>query len=224
VKKLIKLLKKLMQGYDIDALIAIKDSFQGQNFQWIKTQDRSKIGQVVRVNDVTPGNRGMYIAHLSDGSKVPTDRLTSDLMMLMDDQPALSISEVMSINMVPSLSESTGAIADTIPAEFRDELAAPIRPALRPTTVEAPRERSADPGDLFGMFSLEQTDLSLSVSIKLPARNLLKMMYSNSQNKEEFLDRLAAYINNNVTAQSIKDSMRRTLDPDKKKKPDATSA
>jgi hypothetical protein len=78
--------------------------------------------------------------------------------------------------------------------------------------------RNTEPGDLFGMFSLEQTDLSLNISVKLPAKTLLKMMYTNSQNKEEFLDKLAAYINNTVTVDAIKSSMRKSLDPDKKKK------
>ena len=42
-------------GYDIDALMAVKDSFQNQNFQWVKTKDRSKLGKVVKVTDIAPG-------------------------------------------------------------------------------------------------------------------------------------------------------------------------
>jgi hypothetical protein len=212
VKKLIKLIKKLMQGYDIDTLVSIKNSFQGNNFQWVKTNDRAKLGQVVRVNDVIPSGRG-FIAQLSDGSRISTDQLTSNLMMLMDDQPALSMAEIMSINILPSLSDEMD-LAPGLPDEFKDDIARPAQVRAEPTTKSA----QSDPADLFGMFSLEQTDLPLSVSIKLPARNLLKMMYSNSQNKEEFLNKLAVYINSNVTTDSIKSSMKKSLDPDKKKK------
>ena len=84
-------------GYDIDALMAVKDSFQNQNFQWVKTKDRSKLGKVVKVTDIAPGRNG-YVAQLSDGSTIATDRLTSDLLMLMDEQPVLSMTEIMSIN------------------------------------------------------------------------------------------------------------------------------
>jgi len=223
MKSLLKFLKKIMTGYDIETLVAIKNSFQGQNFQWIKTKDRAKLAKVVRVVDVVPGNRGGFFAELSDGSRIPTDLLTSDLMMLMDDQQPLSMSEVLSINYVPSLNESEEPIrvADVIPAEFREEIASqpiarPIPQTKKPNVPSA--EPTSDPGDLFGMFSLEETALSLSISLKLPAKNLLKMMYSNSQNKEEFLDKLATYINSNVTTGSIKESMRRSLDPDKKKR------
>ena len=212
VKKLIKLIKKFMQGYDIETLVSIKNSFQGNNFQWVKTSDRTKLGQVVRVNDVIPSGRS-FVAQLSDGTRIPTDQLTSNLMMLMDDQPALSMTEIMSINYVPPTSDEM-ELAPGLPDEFKTDI-------VRPAQVRADqpiKPVQSDPADLFGMFSLEQTDLPISVSIKLPARNLLKMMYSNSQNKEEFLNKLAVYINSNVTTDSIKSSMKKALDPDKKKK------
>jgi hypothetical protein len=217
VKKLIKLLKKFMTGYDIDALIAVKDHFQGNNFQWVKTADRSKLGTVVRVNDILPGGRGSFVAQLSDGTRLPVENLTNNLMMLMDDQPALTMGEIMSINQVPSISEGVN-IDPSLPPEIREEISSQPTPSRIEQPAQPRQVASTDPGDLFGMFSLEQTDLALSISIKLPAKNLLKMMYTNSQNKEEFLNKLAAYINNNVTTDSIKESMRRSLDPDKKKK------
>ena len=68
------------------------------------------------------------------------------------------------------------------------------------------------------MFSLEDTDLALSVKIKLPSKNLLKMMYSNSKNKEDFLTKLSDYINNNVTVDAIKKTMKKALASDGKKK------
>ena len=50
------------------------------------------------------------------------------------------------------------------------------------------------------------------------------MMYSNSQDQDQFLNRLASYINNSVTPDSIKDSLKKSLNQDKKKKTDAVSA
>jgi hypothetical protein len=226
VKKLLKILKKIIMGYDIDALMAVKDSFQNQNFQWVKTNDRSKLGKVVKVTDIAPGRNG-YVAQLSDGSTIATDRLTSDLLMLMDDQPALSMAEIMSINYVPGLSDGEIQVADTIPSDFKEQILAQPKPLVQieqPSPQVQVRTTNSDPGDLFGMFSLEETALSLTVSVKLPAKNLLKMMYSNSQDQEQFLNRLASYINNSVTPDSIKDSLKKSLGQDKKKKMDATSA
>ena len=205
---------------DIEELMAIKNTFQGNKLQWIKTQDRSKMGKIVSVVEIEPGNRGKYIAQLSDGSRIDTDRLSSDLMMLMDDQPALSMAEIQSINYIPSLSDANG-IAPGIPDEFKNDLInaakdKPPVPATIPTTL-------VDAGDLFGMFALEDTDLSLTVSIKLPSKNLLKMMYTNSQDKEQFLNRLSMYINNSVTTNSIKDSLVKSFGQDKKKKINAAT-
>lgn len=213
-------------GYDIDALMAVKDSFQNQNFQWVKTKDRSKLGKVVKVTDIAPGRNG-YVAQLSDGSTIATDRLTSDLLMLMDEQPVLSMTEIMSINYVPGLLDEELQVADTIPADFKQEILSQAKPQVQIAQTPQPGQVKTvnyEPGDLFGMFSLEETDLSLIVSVKLPAKNLLKMMYSNSQDQEQFLNRLASYINNSVTPDSIKDSLKKSLGQDKKKKMDATSA
>ena len=209
---------------DIEELMAIKNTFQGNKLQWIKTQDRSKMGKIVSVVEIEPGNRGKYIAQLSDGSRIDTDRLSSDLMMLMDDQPALSMAEIQSINYIPSLSDANG-IAPGIPDEFKNDLinAAKEKPPV-PATIPATIPTTlVDAGDLFGMFALEDTDLALTVSIKLPSKNLLKMMYTNSQDKEQFLNRLSMYINNSVTTNSIKDSLVKSFGQDKKKKINATA-
>ena len=209
---------------DIEELMAIKNTFQGNKLQWIKTQDRSKMGKIVSVVEIEPGNRGKYIAQLSDGSRIDTDRLSSDLMMLMDDQPALSMAEIQSINYIPSLSDANG-IAPGIPDEFKNDLinAAKEKPPV-PATIPVPIPTTlVDAGDLFGMFALEDTELALTVSIKLPSKNLLKMMYTNSQDKEQFLNRLSMYINNSVTTNSIKDSLVKSFGQDKKKKINATA-
>jgi hypothetical protein len=218
-----KILHKIMNGYDIDTLIAVKSSFQSNKFQWIKTNDPNKMGKVVEVRDVVPGRNGRFIALLSDGSQIDTDMVSSNLMMLTDGQDPLSFDEIRSINYIPSLSEEVKVSSD-IPTEFVDEIKAqapqPILSGQPAQIVQAPSkfQLDVDPGDLFGMFSLEDTDLNLSVRIKLPSKTLLKMMYQNSKNKEEFLTKLSNYINNNVTVDAIKKTMKKALAGDTKKK------
>ena len=223
LNKLKKILHKIMNGYDIDTLIAVKSSFQSNKFQWIKTNDPNKMGKVVEVRDVVPGRNGRFLAMLSDGSQIDTDMVSSNLMMLADGQDPLSFDEIRSINYIPSLSEEVKVSSD-IPTEFVDEIKAqapqPVLGAQPAQTVQAPSkvQVDVDPGDLFGMFSLEDTDLNLSVRIKLPSKTLLKMMYQNSKNKEEFLTKLSNYINNNVTVDAIKKTMKKALAGDTKKK------
>ena len=209
-----------MNNYDIDTLVAIKSSYQSNDFQWIKTTDRTKLGKVVQVRDVMPSRNGRFMAVLSDGTQLDTDRVSSDLMMVTEDQQPMSMAEIQSINYIPSLNEDF-KVTEEIPAEFRSEIIAPkqIAQPAQPAQLKV----STDPGDLFGMFSLEDTDLALSVKIKLPSKNLLKMMYSNSKNKEEFLTKLSDYINNNVTADSIKRTMKKMLSTTPTKKSTANA-
>lgn len=225
LNKFKKILNKIMNGYDIETLIAVKSSFQANKFQWIKTNDPNKMGKVVEVRDVVPGRNGRFIAMLSDGSQIDTDMVSSNLMMITDGQDPLSFDEIRSINYIPSLSEEVQVSKD-IPTEFVDEIKSQV-PAPQPILsgqpaqiVQAPSkfQVDVDPGDLFGMFSLEDTDLNLSVKIKLPSKTLLKMMYQNSKNKEDFLTKLSNYINNNVTVDAIKKTMKKALAGDTKKK------
>lgn len=198
-------------NFDMETLITIKSSFQSNEFQWIKTNDPNKIGKVVTVRDVVPGRNGRFIAMLSDGTQIDTDLVSSNLMMLTDDQQPMSMAEIRSINYVPSLSEDQ-AVSPDLPPEFAEMITQtpPVKPAAQ---VDTPKQAKleVDPSDLFGMFSLEDTDLSLSVKIKLPSKSLLKMMYTNAKNKDEFLTKLANYINNNVTVDSIKKTMKKSL-------------
>jgi hypothetical protein len=218
LNKLKKILHKIMNGYDIETLIAVKSSFQANKFQWIKTNDPNKMGKIVEVRDVVPGRNGRFLAMLSDGAQIDTDLVSSNLMMITDGQEPLSFAEIQSINYIPSLSEEVQVSAD-IPTEFVDEIkspavAQPAQLAPEPAKIQV----GVDPGDLFGMFSLEDTDLNLSVRVKLPSKTLLKMMYQNSKNKEEFLTKLSNYINNNVTVDAIKKTMKKALAGDTKKK------
>jgi hypothetical protein len=221
LNKFKKILHKIMNGYDIETLIAVKTSFQSNKFQWIKTNDPNKMGKVVEVRDVVPGRNGRFLAMLSDGSQLDTDLVSSNLMMITDGQEPLTFEEIRSINYIPSLSEEV-QVSNDIPAEFAEEIKAqlPVESKAQPTQIAQPAkiQIDVDPGDLFGMFSLEDTDLNLSVRVKLPSKTLLKMMYQNSKNKEDFLTKLSNYINNNVTVDAIKKTMKKALASDGKKK------
>lgn len=221
-----KLYYKIM-NFDMEALIALKANFQSARFQWVKTSDSTKWGRLVEVADIVPARNGSFIAILSDNSRIPADQLTDDLYMITEGTEPLSIDQIRSINYVPSLKDDF-KVAPEIPAEIASEIikSASSQPEPKSSfqqTVHRPAQAKEVPkpvnsGDLFGMFALEDTDLTLSVKIKLPSKSLLKMMYSNSNDKADFLTRLSTYINNNVTVESIMESMDKQLNGQQKKK------
>ena len=242
LEKISKKLNNIMAGFDVDEFMSIKDGYMGQTYQWVKTTDAARLGKVVKVNDVLVGPRirvddqmvQKYIVLLSDGARIDSEALNNNLMMLMEDQQPMNMAELISINQVAPI------VAEEIVAALPPDLRATsslmntvnqVQPAANDTgqsqfqLTRDPHQgqsRQAPPPpkteDLFGLFALEDTDILLSLSIKLPAKDFLKMMYLNSQDKDKFLNQLSAYINNSITPDSIKDSVEKMMGPDKKKK------
>lgn len=209
---------------DIEQIMSFKNSFQNQRFQLVKGKG-PKLGKVFEVMDIDQGRGGIY-AELSDGTKIGISQLTSDYLMVMDDQPAMSMAEIMSIN-----SDNIAEIGTINPAEISPELQIPDElkadiikqatvqqsaPVQQPATQAAPKPQVQE-ADLFGMFALEETTVNITVKAKLPSKSLLKAMYAGAQDKNEFVNKLSLYINNSVSADSIKDSLWKMLDPEKKK-------
>lgn len=240
LRVLLKKIKNLMAGFDIEELMSVKNAYQGQKFQWVKPppQDKTKLATVVTVVDVIPGRRintvngpsQRYMVQLSDKTQIDSEDLTNRLMMLHDDQPPMSMAEVMSIYAEPEL--DVNAIKSSLPVDMQSlstldvltKLTVPetLQPKSAPEpTVQTPSSREVakvDTKGLFGMFSVEETDVNLKVTVELPAKNLLKMMLANSQDKEQFIDQLSAHINNSITLDAIKASVRTFMGQEKKKK------
>lgn len=212
MKKLLNKIKKAL-GMDIDAIMSLKNSFQNQKFQLVKGPKSPRLGKVFEVMDIGQARTGFY-AELNDGTKLSIDSLNSDYMILMDEQQPLSMLEIQSINIdqyppINAVNPTEISQDLQIPAEIKQEMAMHVQPP-------APKQ-VAQTTDLFGMFALEETQLNISVKVKLPNKTLLKAMYQNSQNQSDFIDKLSSHINNSVTADSIKESLWKMLDPDKKK-------
>lgn len=230
-----KKFNNLMAGFDIDELMSVKNSYQSQKFQWVKTNEPKKLGTVVTVNDVIPGKRlntingpmQRYNAILSDGTSIDTEDLTSNLMMLLDDQPPMTMAELISINQDAGV--DLNAVKADLPPDLQELSTLPasspknqgIANPMELGTVPGRNMRPAvNPKDIFGLFSVEDTNLNLSVSVKMPSKPLLKMMYSNAQDKEQFLNQLSYYINNSITQAAIQESVKRMFGQGKNKKAD----
>lgn len=202
---------------DIDAIMSLKNSFQNQKFQLVKGKPSPRLGKIFEVMDVSQSRSGFY-AELNDGTKLSIDSLNSDYMMLMDEQKPLTPIEIQSINIdsypvsntvnPPEISPELAAL----PPDLKQEIVKPAASTAQPVQTTAPATT-----DLFGMFSLEETQLNISIKVNLPNKTLLKAMYQNSQNQSDFINKLSSHINNSVTADSIKESLWKMLDPDKKK-------
>ena len=183
--------------YDIDALAQTRDFIMGKDYQWVNTPDDTKIATVTRVIDVF-SRGGMMAVKLEDGMVVSLDELNTRLMAIMDGQDPLTRAECMSIR---------GPVVDqTKPVQT------PVEEPASPAPTKAVIQPNPKSTGLFEMFATEESLLNLNLRVNLPSINLLKMMYKSSQNKSEFLTELANHINNQITADHIKDALLKKLD------------
>ena len=240
-----------MAGYNIDDLMSIKDAYMGNKLQWVKNKDKSKLGKMVELVDVVPGPcpiidgqpQQRYIAVLNDGTKIDTEALGQHLMMIMDDQPPMTMTQIMSlqtpgeidydqiVSNLPETLKETSSLKEVAAAKatqgapghddsnFVPGVNTPLSKISTVQTQPQQPQRTAAPPpkteDLFGMFTLSETKLNLGVVVKLPTKNLLRMMYSNSQDKDKFVSQLSAYINNSITEESIRASVQKLVGQDK---------
>jgi hypothetical protein len=180
--------------YDIDALAQTRDFIMGKDYQWVNTPDDTKLSKVTKVIDVF-SRGGLMAVKLADGMVVSLDDLNTRLMAIMDGQEPLTKAECMSIRgpIIDPIKPDTTQAATPVPAQV----------------VVQPNPKSAG---IFEMFATEESLLNLNLRVNLPSLNLLKMMYKSSQNKSEFLTELATHINNQITADHIKDALLKKLD------------
>lgn len=212
IKDLVQTIKKNKKAMiSEDQLISYKQNFTGQKFQWIKTNRPELLGKIVRCRDVQPtGNSAVAI--FEDGSNIDVKRLNNDLLMIVGDMQPLSKEEVESISgrstppPMQSNMNQPGSGPIEIPDELKEYQTPPTQKPAQPShaTVTSNSEPVKNP---FEMFNSDYTELILKMNVKIPDKKLLKMMYANAENKEEFLNQLASYIysliNNNTVMESL---------------------
>jgi len=215
-----------------ERLISLKENFTGQQFQWIKTPDRNLLGKIVKCRDIEPKGRG-FVATFNDGSSINTELLNRNLMMITEGMQPLSKSEVQAIagppvpTSVPNSNETLKAgPTGSGPIQMPDNLKQFQTPPSQKITEPAKDKVGENPytkqtpvhaTNMFSMFNADETTLNISVSLKLPNKKLLKMMYENADNKEVFLSDLSQYVYSKINNNIVKESLKNNLVPLKKK-------
>jgi hypothetical protein len=187
-----------------EKLISLMENFTGQKFQWIKTNRPELLGKVVVCRNIEPrGDR--FFAQFDDGSSIDTAQLNTNLLMISGDMPPLSKEEVQAISgprrpaqqPAQSAPRNSNPHANSTPSNFPQQQVQPAQPKA----------------NMFDMFSSENSQISLNLSVKLPDKKLLKMMYTNAENKENFLDELSEYVFREINKTVVKDAVSSIVGP-----------
>lgn len=193
LNRLLKSKKKSNIMISEEELISYKQNFTGQRFQWIKTDDISLLGKVVKCRDVDIIG-GRIKAIFDDGSKIDASLVTESLLMIHGEMQPLSREEVQSIYKPKNVAQKENL---PIQNKLSDKKPPPQKSDVNP----------------FEMFNSDVTSLSIRLDIKLPDKKLLKMMYNNAENKEEFLKQLSSYVSSQINNKVVNDSLQKMLDP-----------
>lgn len=181
-------------NFDENKLISLMENFSGAKFQWIKTNRPELLGKVVTCRNIEP--RGsMFFAVFDDGSSVETSQLNTSLLMLHGDMQPLSKAEVESISGPKQQATQTIAASQ------------PRRTAVNDQITDSVTQSSSSNTNMFEMFNSEESQIDLKVSIKLPEKDFLKMMYVNAKDKDKFLNELSDYVFRVINKKVVQDSI-----------------
>lgn len=211
-----------------EQLIRYQQNFAGQKFQWIKTDRPELKGKVVKVRDIQLTRNGGAMAIFDDGSKINIKEINNKLMMIHGDMPPMSLDEVNAIHqtkpaaVIPETTLANGEIipetklAENAPntqnipsANFDTKTGLPISQIVEPVKHIAP---VVNP---FAMFNSDETEITIKVKVKMPDKKLLKMMYNNAEDKDEFADQLSKYVTSMINNTVVNGSITKMLDPKK---------
>lgn len=198
--------KKNKEKMDTDKLISLKENFTGQRFQWVKTDQSALLGKVVKCRDVEPLSNGRFLIVFDDGSKIDSSKLNSNLMMLHGDDKPLSREEAMAINGPIRPPAEVNRTPPVVPTQ-----ANPANPMQ--TGAQVPPPIPIPKPNMFAMFNSEESQISINLTVKLPDRKLLKMMYNGAENKDKFLSELAEYLHGRINKHVVQDSIKSILAP-----------
>ena len=197
--------KKTTKEMDEQRLMSLMENFTGQKFQWVKTDDPKKLGKTVKCRTIEPrGDR--FLVLFDDGSSIDSALLNKNLFMIHGDMEPLSLPELEAIN------GPTKPVAPPAPPQDRRIQEGLIPP---PSTGSSFVGLTNPQSNMFDMFGSEETTVSIALSVKLPDKKLLKLMYQNAENKDKFLDELSDYMQRMINKQVIKDSVLSIVDGQK---------
>lgn len=204
--------KNTTKEMDEQRLMSLMENFTGQKFQWVKTDKPELLGKVVKCRTIEPrGDR--FLVLFDDGSSIDSALLNKNLFMIHGDMEPLSRPELEAINgPTPSIEAKP-----TPPAHQQDRT---IQEGIIPKGPFIPNTSAAtsvpvSQTNMFDMFNSEESNISIALSVKLPDKKLLKMMYQNAENKDKFLDELSDYMQRMINKQVIKDSVISIVDTQK---------
>lgn len=205
---------------DTEKLISLKENFTGQKFQWIKTDRPELIAKVVRCRDVDFAPNGKFVVKFDDGSSIDSTRLNSDLLMVHGDMQPLSREEVQAIYGAKAKPQTAAAQVN------EPKLVTPTpAPQTQPTISQTPPVSTPQPApsaqpkaNMFAMFNSEESQLTINLAVKIPDKKLLKLMYSNAEDKGKFLSELAEYLHGMINKKVVQDAIQVVLAPPPVKK------
>lgn len=186
---------------------SLENKYYGKSYVWVNPQDSDiKAGDKARCIGVRNiESLGGWCLEFAAGTPVPISKISMYLKEEGYDYGESVIDIVSPGNNYKKPGEKstkkpvhqdTGINSGIDVVEIVEE--PPVRTAKN-TATAAPKKNV----DMFSGFKKESRNIELSVNVELPNDQLIRMMYENSDNKEEFIANYADYINSHISRDTI---------------------
>ena len=177
-------IKKLLGMENNLVVQRYKENLFGKVFKWNRPINGEEIGEQVRCTNVRE-KEGIIIAEFSSGTPIDVRMISQHLTPC--NEPS----------MIPPPPSGTEGIVTIDPNAPAAEI-----PVRKERQAQLPKEEP-----LFKSFKTSERNVSISIKINMPDMSLVRMMYDNASNKDEFLGRYAEFMHRSITADSIKASI-----------------
>lgn len=181
----------------------LKERYLGTNWNWLVNKGKSKAGDITKVTDVQFKN-GMYFLIFNNGAKINVD-VIKDFIVPTKKEPTVvdSKSNKGKIEVPDHLKP------DSADKKQEDESISSVVDQSDFNKESTPGNSSAS--DIFDMFDTVERDLNIKIKMKLPEIKLLKLMFKNSTDSVEFLNKLSSYVLSYIKEDNIQEALLKLL-------------
>jgi hypothetical protein len=178
----------------------LKKQYKGKEYTWKQSIMGEEVGSPTKcINVIQRQDSGEVCLELNNGSPVSLSRIDMYLTPSSTsfNQP-VPVSELLDQGVVSSDTPRIKQNVQTITPIIDNIHSSPIN------RVEPTKQSNID---MFSGFKTNDEKFNLTLNIKLPDVELVKLMYKNSNDKDVFISQFSEYIKSSIILDNIKDSV-----------------
>lgn len=184
----------------------LKKQYKGKEYTWKQSIMGEEVGSPTKcINVIQRQDSGEVCLELTNGSPVSLSRIDMYLTpsSISFNQP-VPISELLDQGVVSSEKPRVKQNVETDTYNVQTAQKSNPNHTTLTNRVEPAKQNNID---MFSGFKTNDEKFNLTLNIKLPDVELVKLMYKNSNDKDVFISQFSEYIKSSIILDNIKNSV-----------------